>query len=220
MLLRLENMWRIALALIGGFALAVTSTAAIAYVFVAEGVASRGDAFYWSAYIGIVVYFLAMLWAFASNALRSVAWGFAALILGCGVVVAFYGGDASFGYGASLSKVILLLGMLTTMWVGFAALALSQNKHWASVVGERSCPSSTARFLKAVGWPALAVSVVLTLLRDGVSFGVILWPTLAFAVALAVSLAIAYRPHMLRRMARDVTYFTVPSPRSEDGDAA
>lgn len=219
--LRVENTWRVVLALVGGFAVAITLTAAMAFVLVAEGVTNKGDAFYWASYVGFLCYFLAMIWAFASNKLITVLRVFSAVILACGISVWAQGGDASFGYGPGMSRFILLMGILVTLWTGFAALALSQTKHWQAVTLAGPCPPQTSRMLKLIGWVMLAASLILTLMRDGVSFGLLLWPTIAFAVALSVSLSIAYRPILLRRFAGEVAYFTSDPTKMDTGaDAA
>ncbi|MEM9107424.1 MAG: DUF3325 domain-containing protein [Pseudomonadota bacterium] len=218
---RLTSIWRITLALLGGFAIAVTVTAALAFVLVAEGVTNRGDAFYWSAYVGFVIYFLAMVWAFASNNLINVTRVYALVIFASGIAVWAQGGDASFGYGPAMSRFILLLALLATLWIGFAALALNHQKHWTVVMHGSSCPPQTVRTLRAIAWVMLTLSFILTLMRDGIAFGLILWPMVAFVVGLMVSLSIAYKPQFLRRFAGDVTYFTMNGPASDEGtDAA
>lgn len=199
---------RVLLALVGGFAVTLYVTSALAQILVSEGVDNPGDAFFWSAFVALFVYFGAMVWAFAAASIQKVTLTFAGVILACALIVWAHDGDASLGYGIALGRLAFLVLLCVALWVGFAALALSQNKHWAAVTSEHTCPDITARALRTFGWIALATSVVPSVLRDGYAFGLLLWPMMAFGVGLAVSFTIAYRPRLLRGMARDAARLT------------
>ncbi|MDX8354814.1 DUF3325 domain-containing protein [Cognatiyoonia sp. IB215182] len=200
---------RVALALFGGFILAVAVAAAGAHLFVTQGGTSTSDAFFWGAYIAFVVYVAAMIWVFAARDLRLVTLVFAGTILLSGLIVRLAGGDANFGYGAALGQAMLLIVLLWSLWIGFAAFALSQVKHWQAIMGRRDLPAVTARAARWLGWTLLSLSVVVALLRDGWGFGLLLWPMAAFFVALAVSFTVAYAPQMLARLGQTIYSLTV-----------
>ena len=206
---KLRPTLRVTLALFGGFVLAVAVAAATAHLFVTQGEAATADAFYWGTYIAFVVYVAAMIWAFAAQDLRLVTLVFAAVILLSGLIVRLSGGDANFGYGAALGRGVLLIALTWSLWVGFAALALSQTRHWHAVTGRHDPPAVTERAARWIGWGLLSLSVILALLRDGWGFGLLLWPMAAFFVGLAVSFTLAYGPRFLAQLAQTIHKITV-----------
>lgn len=204
----IEPLHRICLSIFGSFAVAAASAAALALIIAADGWDSPANAFIWASYVAFFVYFAAAVWSFSAQSLLRVQAAFGAVILAGMAIIWTLGGDANFGYGAWLTDFVLLVLLCGSIWLGFAGLALSQDKHWAAVAGERKCPPLTRFALRRAGMAFLAVSVILTLARDGMSFGLLLWPMAAFAGALAISLTIAYRPRLMAgvaQFARDTT---------------
>jgi hypothetical protein len=98
--------------------------------------------------------------------------------------------------------VILLLAVAVACYVGFASLALSQDRHWHLVEGGRHCPPFLVVPLRAGGLAFLLLALVLALLRDGASFGSLLWATMISVTALAVVATLAWRARWLRPLAR------------------
>jgi len=96
---------------------------------------------------------------------------------------------------------LLLLALLVADYVGFALLALSQAQHWRTVIGAAPLPRSPVLLLRTLGGALIALSLLLSLLRDGPSFGSLLWATAISAAALAVAFTLAWRPRMLRPLA-------------------
>ena len=97
---------------------------------------------------------------------------------------------------------VLLLGTALAAYLGFALLALTQARPWQKVV---RTPPPTGRWrlvLRALGGIALALSLGLALLRDGPSFGALLWATAISLAALAVAFTLTWRPNWLRPLAR------------------
>jgi len=94
-----------------------------------------------------------------------------------------------------------LLALLVTAYAGFALLALSQAQHWRAVVGAVALPRRRVRGLRAIGGASLALSLFIAFVRDGPSFGSLLWATAISAAALAVAFTLAWRPRMLRPLA-------------------
>jgi len=100
-----------------------------------------------------------------------------------------------------MGEGLLLLAIFATAYAGFALLALSQRRHWVAVV--RTAPPQQAGFrgLRLVGVAMLVASLILALLRDGPSFGSLLWATAISLAALGVAFTLAWRPRMLRPLA-------------------
>lgn len=95
---------------------------------------------------------------------------------------------------------MLLLGVFTSACLGFALLALSQQRHWCRVAATDP-PHSGNWIRRLTGAVLLAISLVLALLRDGPSFGALLWATAISVAALVVTLMLGWRPRWLRPLA-------------------
>lgn len=88
--------------------------------------------------------------------------------------------------------------LLAASCLGFACLALSLPRHWRDVSGKAALSRRAVIGLRACGYFALAVSLAFALLRDGPSFGGVLW-ILALAVAAAtVAFTLTWRLEWLR----------------------
>jgi len=96
---------------------------------------------------------------------------------------------------------LLLLALLAAACAGFALLALSQARHWRTVIGAAALPRRRVLVLRAIGGALIALSLILSLLRDGPSFGSLLWATAISLAALAVAFTLAWRPRLLRPLA-------------------
>lgn len=79
-----------------------------------------------------------------------------------------------------------------------ALLALSQDRNWRTV----GLAQARAPYGRGLGWAFLTASLVPVLLRDGLSFAALLWPMLIAASAIGVAMILAYRPALLRPLAR------------------
>jgi hypothetical protein len=95
----------------------------------------------------------------------------------------------------------LLAAVLVSTYLGFALLALSQDRHWHHLGGGRHCPVRTAWLLRVSGYILLLASLVLALWRDGPSFGALVWVTALSICAFAVVATLTWRPHWLRPLA-------------------
>lgn len=96
----------------------------------------------------------------------------------------------------------LLAAVLVSTYLGFALLALSQDRHWHHLGGARHCPVHAARTLRASGYALLLASLCLALVRDGPGFGVLLWATILTVCAFSVVCTLTWRPQWLRPLAR------------------
>ena len=101
-----------------------------------------------------------------------------------------------------MPSVLLLAGIPTLAYFGFALFALSQARHWRRVV-DNDRPTARQRWLlRGLGFLALILSLALALWRDGPSFGALLWATLLSAAAASVAFTLTWRARYLRPLAR------------------
>jgi hypothetical protein len=97
---------------------------------------------------------------------------------------------------------VLLVAVLGATYLGFALLALSQDRHWHHLGGARHCPARTAGALRAAGYALLLASLGLSLVRDGPGFGALLWATILSVCAVAVVGTLTWQTRWLRPLAR------------------
>jgi hypothetical protein len=95
----------------------------------------------------------------------------------------------------------LLLATVALAAFAFACLALSQERHWRAVLGVAVPAGPPAASLRISGFVLLAGSLGLALLRDGPSFGILLWSVLVSAAAIAVVAILTWNPNRLRLVA-------------------
>jgi hypothetical protein len=81
-----------------------------------------------------------------------------------------------------MREAALLFALLTSAYLGFALLALSQPRNWAIAMRPKPFNATYVPVLRVIGSLLLALSLALALWRDGPAFGAILW-----AVMLAVA---------------------------------
>ncbi len=99
-------------------------------------------------------------------------------------------------------NLLLFLATLAISYVGFACLALSLATHWRKATGESTLPSNRINTLRMIGFSALAVSFALALLRDGVSFGSLLWVLILTLSAVMTAFTFTWKPHWLALLAK------------------
>ncbi|MCP5198118.1 MAG: DUF3325 family protein [Gammaproteobacteria bacterium] len=81
---------------------------------------------------------------------------------------------------------------------GMAGLALSMEVHWSQVMPQPACAAAGVRcLLRVVGALALLLSLLACLRADRPSMAVLVWVMLLAAGALAIALALAWRPRWL-----------------------
>ncbi|MFZ5781182.1 MAG: DUF3325 domain-containing protein [Pseudomonadota bacterium] len=101
-----------------------------------------------------------------------------------------------------MHEAALLLGVFAAAYVGFAALALSLDRHWYDLGGGRECPVRTAWLLRIVGYGLLLAALVVALIRDGAGFGSLLWGTMITIGAVAVVATLSWRARWLKPLVR------------------
>lgn len=95
-------------------------------------------------------------------------------------------------------EAVLIFAVLAVTYLGFALLALSQDRHWLHLCGERHCPPRIALGLRAAGYASLAMGLCLALLRDGAGFGSLVWVTTLTVSSFAIVCTLTWRPRWLR----------------------
>ncbi|RKQ70503.1 DUF3325 domain-containing protein [Oceanibaculum indicum] len=104
-----------------------------------------------------------------------------------------------------MPESILLALILGTSYLGFNLLALSQEKNWERVTGQRHVPGGRTLPLRLAGYGLLALALALSLERDGASFGSILWVVGLSVGGLATVATLTWRPAWLKPLARIAT---------------
>ena len=89
------------------------------------------------------------------------------------------------------------LAGLMAAWLGFALLALSQERHLSRFYQSNSHPVLSRRAQRAIGFIAIGVSLVCCIAGQGASFGSLLWVLSLSATAMATALTLTWRPHWL-----------------------
>jgi hypothetical protein len=101
-----------------------------------------------------------------------------------------------------MPDVALLIAVMAACYLGFALLALSQDRHWHNVGGQRDCPFRAMVPLRLGGYALLLAALTLALVLDGPAFGSLLWATMLTAGALAVVCTLTWRACWLRPLVR------------------
>lgn len=94
------------------------------------------------------------------------------------------------------------LAGLMAAWLGFALLALSQERHFVRVYQSTMPPAPFLLVQRAIGFIAIGVSLVCCIAGHGVSFGSLLWVLSLSAAAMAMALTLTWRPRWLSGLAR------------------
>ena len=97
-----------------------------------------------------------------------------------------------------MPQSVLLIATVLAAYLGFALLALGQERHVRRVAALDPPRGLRLLALRVAAGIALALSLTLALLRDGPSFGALLWATAISLAALAVAFTLAWRPLWLR----------------------
>ena len=86
-----------------------------------------------------------------------------------------------------MTSLLVLVALSLAAYLGFALLAMSQRRLWQRV-SEVPPPTGVRRLtLRTLGSLALLLSLILCLVRDGPSFGALLWATAISITAAAVA---------------------------------
>ena len=94
---------------------------------------------------------------------------------------------------------MLTIAALLAATSGCLLLALSQRRHWQAVTRTASRAPSSVR---PAGWGMIGASLVLVVMREGTSFGALLWPMLIGVSALITVAILALNPALLASLAK------------------
>ncbi|MEO0566537.1 MAG: DUF3325 domain-containing protein [Pseudomonadota bacterium] len=99
-----------------------------------------------------------------------------------------------------MEPAVLLIFAFLSALLGCVLLAVTQIRHWKTLFGPRAEPGHV-RVARTMGWSLIAMSLVLCVLRDGASFGALLWPLTLAVAAFCTAMMLAYRPQWLKPLA-------------------
>jgi hypothetical protein len=117
-----------------------------------------------------------------------------------------------------MEDLLLFVALIFVLFLGFALLALSQNRNWRSVDVATSLSRTGVTVLRALGCGLITLALPMALWRDGGGFGSLLWVCLLSIAAFAVTLTLSWRASWLKPLARIITGMscTVSSPASSE----
>ena len=99
-----------------------------------------------------------------------------------------------------MREAALLLSVLAAFCIGFAVLALSQDRHWQRITGTRLRPPG-AMLSRTAGFSLLMAGFFLAIVLDGPGFGSLLGVAMLTSGALIVVCMLTWRSHWLRPLA-------------------
>jgi len=95
----------------------------------------------------------------------------------------------------------LLAASFAVSWLGFALLASSQAKYRRAMAVTR-VPRRRLTIQRSAGGLLLLFALALTCLRDGPSFGTVLWLLILSLAAVTAAFVLTWRPRWLSMIAR------------------
>lgn len=105
-----------------------------------------------------------------------------------------------------MRSALLLLLVLAATYGGFALLALSQARNWKRTMSVDVCPERVVWALRGCGYGLLGAGFVLAQLRDGASFGSLVWVAAISVGAVAVAFTLTWRAAWLRAIGAPVMW--------------
>lgn len=108
---------------------------------------------------------------------------------------------------ALMHSLLSFLALAAALYLGFALLALSQERNRRAVGIAASLPRAGTVLLRVAGYGLIALALPIALWRDGPGFGSLLWATLVSIGALAVVCTLTWKPLWLRPLVRIVQPF-------------
>lgn len=101
-----------------------------------------------------------------------------------------------------MREVLSMASAFLLLFLGFALLALSQERHQQRVFGSNWPLARVSRPQRVVGFIAISSALLLCVSGQGGGFGSLLWVVLMGAAAMAVALLLTWRPSAFRLLAR------------------
>ena len=103
--------------------------------------------------------------------------------------------------------MLLMLAACVLALLGFALLALSQERHLELFFESNSNLNHNQWARRATGFIAISLSLPACIGAQGASFGSLLWVVLICAAAMSVALTLTWRAQWLRPLARATRLF-------------
>lgn len=100
-----------------------------------------------------------------------------------------------------MTQLVLMLAASLLSLVGFAWLALSQERHFEQVHGSPMPAGRRWGVQRGLGGAAIALALPLCVVGEGGGFGTLLWLVMISSAAMAVTFTLTWRPRWLRAMA-------------------
>lgn len=101
-----------------------------------------------------------------------------------------------------MREAALLFASFIVSWLGLALLAMSQARHCKTTAVTRAPSPRRLAIQRSAGALMLPVALVLTWLRDGPSFGTVLWLLLLSLAAMTVTFVLSWQPQWLKPFGR------------------
>ena len=98
---------------------------------------------------------------------------------------------------------LLLVTLFLAAYLGFALLALTQTRPWRQLGQTALLTGMRRRVLRILGGSALFMSLFLCLVRDGPSFGILLWATAISLAAVTVAFTLTWCPRIVASAGSD-----------------
>lgn len=95
-----------------------------------------------------------------------------------------------------MTGTVLILAIGLTSLAGCLALALSQPRNRRRVFGHGVAEAAPG-WLRPSGWSLLGLSLLISLMSEGISFGAVIWPMALAASSLLAAAALAFIPERL-----------------------
>lgn len=100
-----------------------------------------------------------------------------------------------------MREALLLMSACILVLLGFALLALGQERHAARVSQSNRALSPTNRAQRAIALGAIALGLPCCIASQSGGFGSLLWVVLMSAAAMAVAFTLTWQAHWLRPLA-------------------
>lgn len=100
-------------------------------------------------------------------------------------------------------------GVLALNYLAFALMACAMRRHRNDIAGsDQPClPIARQWWLRAAGGALLLLALYLAILREGSTFGALLWALLISLAAILVALTLTWRPGWLAWLLRGVKHW-------------
>lgn len=106
-----------------------------------------------------------------------------------------------------MPSLLSFLALIVALYLGFALLALSQERNRRTVRVAAALPRVATILLRVAGYGLIGLALPIALWRDGPGFGALMWATLVSIGALAVVCTLTWKPLWLRPLVRIVQPF-------------